>query len=171
MRLAFCAACGCDDADALEHHHLIPRSLGGSDDETNLITLCGVCHGKMHDVKRPKSLSELIKVGHAKAKALDPQWRPGIKPLSISNPEVFAEIDRLYCNDGKSLREIADKVGLPLGTVYDAIRAAGIQRKCAHCGRLFEITQGTGSTPVNPMHVHVCDPIHEKKSPQKYLAS
>ena len=50
MRFDFCVACqGVDD---LDHHHLVPRHLGGSDDETNLVTLCHVCHGKMHGVWR-----------------------------------------------------------------------------------------------------------------------
>ena len=31
-------------------HHIIPRSRGGSDDDSNLIELCTVCHGKAHDI-------------------------------------------------------------------------------------------------------------------------
>lgn len=49
MRHNQCAACG--STDNLQYHHLIPRSLGGSDNETNLITLCGGCHAKAHDSK------------------------------------------------------------------------------------------------------------------------
>jgi hypothetical protein len=32
----------------LEAHHIIFRSNGGSDEESNLITLCKTCHGKVH---------------------------------------------------------------------------------------------------------------------------
>jgi len=32
----------------LEVHHIIPRSKGGSDDLTNLVTLCQRCHAKKH---------------------------------------------------------------------------------------------------------------------------
>ena len=32
----------------LEVHHIIYRSRGGTDDETNLITLCSKCHGEVH---------------------------------------------------------------------------------------------------------------------------
>jgi Helix-turn-helix domain of resolvase/HNH endonuclease len=46
MKLTFCAACG--TTKGLDHHHLRPRVHGGSDAETNLITLCHECHGKMH---------------------------------------------------------------------------------------------------------------------------
>jgi hypothetical protein len=32
----------------LQHHHLVTRSEGGGDEEANLITLCAVCHAKLH---------------------------------------------------------------------------------------------------------------------------
>ena len=31
-------------------HHIIPRSRGGSDEDGNLIELCTICHGKVHNV-------------------------------------------------------------------------------------------------------------------------
>jgi len=37
MHLDFCAVCG--RRDSLEHHHFVPRSSGGGDDETNALTL------------------------------------------------------------------------------------------------------------------------------------
>lgn len=44
-----CRECGVscrrEDADV---HHLIPRSLGGSDDPSNLVTLCDGCHAAFH---------------------------------------------------------------------------------------------------------------------------
>ena len=49
MRMKFCCACFSDKN--LHHHHLIPRIKGGSDDQTNLITLCGSCHAKIHNLK------------------------------------------------------------------------------------------------------------------------
>jgi hypothetical protein len=67
MRLDFCALCGEADAAALEHHHFIPRALGGSDDESNMFTVCGTCHGKIHAIPRPIRLGELVKAGIAKA--------------------------------------------------------------------------------------------------------
>jgi hypothetical protein len=44
MRLAFCAACGVTED---LQHHLVTGPDGGSDDERNLITLCGPCHAKL----------------------------------------------------------------------------------------------------------------------------
>jgi hypothetical protein len=36
MRLDFCVACG--HRGDVDHHHLIPRARGGSDDASNLVT-------------------------------------------------------------------------------------------------------------------------------------
>jgi hypothetical protein len=67
MRLTFCVLCGQDDPTTLEHHHYIPKVQGGTDDETNMFTLCGTCHGKVHDIPRPLRLSILIKEGNSLA--------------------------------------------------------------------------------------------------------
>jgi ATP-dependent DNA helicase RecQ len=44
-----CVQCGiwCRDADA-DVHHLLPRSAGGSDEPSNLVTLCDGCHTAHH---------------------------------------------------------------------------------------------------------------------------
>ena len=54
-----CVACG--TTDNLNQHHLVPRSLGGSDDDSNLLTLCGPCHAKVHQVRADWRNSELTK--------------------------------------------------------------------------------------------------------------
>lgn len=56
-----CQCCGKKHV-RLEVHHIIFRSLGGSDDEKNLITLCEKCHKLVHDgilvlTKKPKKLN------------------------------------------------------------------------------------------------------------------
>ena len=44
----------------LEVHHIIFRSQNGSDDESNLITLCKTCHDKLHkDFKEGKKIPNL----------------------------------------------------------------------------------------------------------------
>lgn len=53
-----CQCCGKKHV-RLEVHHIIFRSLGGTDDEKNLITLCEICHKAIHDgililTKKPK---------------------------------------------------------------------------------------------------------------------
>ena len=46
MKLPFCVACLAKED--LQHHHLVMRTEGGSDDDTNLVTLCTACHYKLH---------------------------------------------------------------------------------------------------------------------------
>mgnify|MGYP000944780001 CR=1 FL=1 len=56
-----CQCCGKKHAK-LEVHHIIFRSMGGTDDERNLITLCEKCHKMVHDgllilTKKPRKLN------------------------------------------------------------------------------------------------------------------
>lgn len=39
-------------ADLLERHHKVPRHLNGSDDPSNLIDICPVCHTSVHYLAR-----------------------------------------------------------------------------------------------------------------------
>jgi hypothetical protein len=50
MRHTRCAAC--NSSESLHQHHLIPKALGGSEEDTNLITLCYRCHDKIHAVTK-----------------------------------------------------------------------------------------------------------------------
>ena len=40
----------CDSENNLTIHHVIPRSLGGSNEQSNLVLLCAECHRKLHQV-------------------------------------------------------------------------------------------------------------------------
>lgn len=59
MKHNYCVACA--NTENLHQHHLIPKSRGGSNDETNLITLCGECHAKIHGNRSKWNTSELTK--------------------------------------------------------------------------------------------------------------
>ena len=69
MKLPFCVACGAKED--LQHHHLVTRAENGSDNETNLITLCAACHHKMHErqIHKVYNHSERTKDALAAAKA------------------------------------------------------------------------------------------------------
>jgi 5-methylcytosine-specific restriction endonuclease McrA len=41
-----CALCGA--GANLTLHHIRPRIIGGTNDHTNLITICGACHRELH---------------------------------------------------------------------------------------------------------------------------
>ena len=57
--------------DDLQHHHIVTRAEGGSEDQTNLITLCTACHDKVHSrqVNGTYNHSIRTKTGLAAAKA------------------------------------------------------------------------------------------------------
>ena len=51
------------ETDYLEKHHIVPKSRGGSDNNSNLIKICIDCHSKAHDVSFSRKNSGLIKEG------------------------------------------------------------------------------------------------------------
>ena len=59
-----CRAPGCRNAHFLEIHHIAARNLGGTNDLSNLTTLCAACHRLMHErsldgewLRRPSSVA------------------------------------------------------------------------------------------------------------------
>ena len=110
MRLSFCSACGDNDLTHLEHHHFVPRAEGGSDSETNMLTLCYSCHGKVHKCIR-KDIRLLVKKGKAKARA------KGVMVAPSKRSKQRAKMLQLWqCN--LSIPEIAWKMELPVEMVY-----------------------------------------------------
>lgn len=67
MILDFCVFCG--TKDGVEQHHVTPRSEGGSDDPTNILSVCGTHHGLLHNIRRPANISKLTKDALAALKA------------------------------------------------------------------------------------------------------
>jgi 5-methylcytosine-specific restriction endonuclease McrA len=55
----FCEACG---LLANARHHIKFRSQGGSDEHSNLICLCGVCHNKAHGVDSKKYREKFLQI-------------------------------------------------------------------------------------------------------------
>lgn len=61
MKHDYCVACA--NKENLYQHHLVPKSAGGSNDDNNLITLCGECHAKIHGNRSKWNTSELTSDG------------------------------------------------------------------------------------------------------------
>lgn len=59
----------CDSITDLHLHHIKPRLLGGTDDDSNLVTVCKTHHELLHSTDHATSTSTLTKIGLAKAKA------------------------------------------------------------------------------------------------------
>lgn len=46
-----CQVCGVTGENRLHLHHVVYRSQGGKDDESNLVTVCHRCHRSIHEGK------------------------------------------------------------------------------------------------------------------------
>ena len=67
MKLTFCALCG--SIEAMEHHHVLPKALGGTDAKDNLLTLCARHHVAIHGLNdRRIHSASLIKEAKRKQK-------------------------------------------------------------------------------------------------------
>ena len=80
----------CGTAECIQHHHVVPRSAGG----TKTIPLCSICHGKVHGIKRDNQInvSELTKEGIRKAKERG-TWRSR-PPKSRQEIEAHSNMQR-----------------------------------------------------------------------------
>jgi hypothetical protein len=120
MRLDFCVACGA--RDTLHHHHLTPRTEGGPDDDTNLITLCEDCHGRVHG-RTFKHHRKLQRVGIERAKVAGVY--KGRPPDLHQQGEII-----LLKIMGIGAGEIAKRVECKRGNVYK-VMARGIVARVA----------------------------------------
>jgi hypothetical protein len=114
MKLNFCALCG--STDNLEHHHVLPKSMGGSDNADNLLTLCAIHHVQLHNLSPGRiNSSTLIKAAKA-TKKQQGLFLGGYVPYGYTNKSgklienakeqrIIAEMIDLR-NKGISLRKI-----------------------------------------------------------------
>lgn len=121
MKLDFC--CACNATEGLEFHHLVPKSEGGTDDETNLLTLCYCCHGKVHGMVR-KDISKLTRDGIARAKAAGKPRKPNV------------HLQRAAILGAESQRKAKEMFHSSLAGVVLEIQAQGITTVRAVCDEL-----------------------------------
>lgn len=117
----FCAACG--TTDDLQYHHLVPTSLGGKTEPTNIIVLCGPCHQKWHRQGGREHHNSLIKEGIARAK------ERGVK---VGRRTADGEhIMRLIAENSTQFRDDYTS-GKPLYTESEIMEMAGVENVCYH---------------------------------------
>ena len=110
MKLCFCPICGTNKN--LSNHHIIPKSMGGTDHPHNMLTLCDEHHGMIHLI-RPGAwinIRELQRIGIEKAK------KNGVyvgKKPHIDHDEV-----RMLWENGLGATEIARQMGIHRDSVY-----------------------------------------------------
>jgi HNH endonuclease len=140
MKLKFCVACGCADADKLHHHHLVARGDGGPDTDDNVITLCVECHGKIHGVVWRNNHKMLIRDGLKRAKARGVQ---GGRPRTDKATE--AAIRGALRKGDAGMHKIAAAFGVGTGTVQrikGAVQAPSRRGRPRPCGHRRRATGG-----------------------------
>jgi len=106
----------CDmEAEEIQHHHVVPRSRGG----TKTVGLCLECHGKAHHREKNMHTGELTKASMKVLKDTGKLYtRPpvgfttdkkgGLKPTAEAGQILYAVKRR---NSGKTLKTIAGELG------------------------------------------------------------
>jgi len=110
-------ACGNCLKPADHRHHVVPKALGGSDEETNLVWLCGGCHGKVHG-KKTLNYKNLQRAGIERAKA-NGVYRG--RKSSMDEDQL-----RSLTEDCVSPTEMAKQLGCTRSAVYKAWNRLGI---------------------------------------------
>jgi hypothetical protein len=138
MRLKLCVACGDTNPDHLQHHHLVPRSREGSDDETNLITLCVACHGKLHGVEWNNDHRSLTRTALARAKCRGVRLGGRREQSDITKREAAERAEALRSVfeelSGLSARKVAEELnrrGIPtvVGGKWYATQVIRVRRR------------------------------------------
>ena len=103
-----------------EHiHHIVPISLGGSNNIGNLVLLCADCHHKIHDISALK--------GHNLTKEVCKKYREqGISTRSgkwwgrqpVTLPENYEEIYEKYFRKIITRQEAEELLGIKTTTFY-----------------------------------------------------
>ena len=122
-----CYECGIEEC--IQHHHVVPRSLGG----TKTIPLCSICHGKVHGIKRDKQInvSELTKLGIARAKAAgkvmgNPQWEIS---LARGQTTIKRRADEFALNLQHLIMPLRFQSGYTLQEVADVLNNAQVKTR------------------------------------------
>ena len=92
-----CSICNKETAQ-LEKHHIIPVSRGGVNKDSNMILLCGNCHGLAHNVSFSENRSGLIHEGLKKQKL---KSEKAILWLNKNTELVNNDMDKLFYKNEK----------------------------------------------------------------------
>ena len=126
MRLNFCAVCGVETD--LHHHHFKPKSHGGDDLDTNMLTLCTEHHREIHGQNYRNNInhSKLTREGLQRAK------EKGVR-LGAPVYSVDAMVKARKENALKDAQKVADvilplrKQGATLRNICEALNASGMK--------------------------------------------
>jgi hypothetical protein len=111
-----CPCCDSEFGNEIDFHthHILPRSLGGTNKKSNLIDICETCHGKIHTNPALVGLSQSIREGIKRAK------EKGVKfgRARIRDDEaIWTLVDK-----GLSYRQVSLELGISPATIFQSIK-------------------------------------------------
>ena len=128
----------------LEVHHIIFKSQGGSDDESNLITLCHTCHKALHDGKIKLNLKGKLKGTLKYATQMNSIRKQLFKmyPKAIETFGFVTKANRQLLNIGKA--HYLDACVIATQGKTFTLKSDLYKKKCVSCGD-FQKTKGIRS--------------------------
>ena len=128
----------------LEVHHIIFKSQGGSDDESNLITLCHTCHKALHDGKIKLNLKGKLKGTLKYATQMNSIRKQLFKmyPKAIETFGFVTKANRQLLNIGKA--HYLDACVIATQGKPFSLKGNFYKKKCVPCGD-FQKTKGIRS--------------------------
>ena len=106
-------------------HHIIPRSRGGSDDDSNLIELCTICHGKAHDVSFYDNKG-LVSSKITQTKVIDKECLAYLNDVENNLHDFLMEY--YYEHDSNVVTELLYQDAMSLQSLFIAMKYGKIKR-------------------------------------------
>lgn len=125
-----------DDASFLQICHIVPRSLGGTDDFDNLFLLCSDCHDKLPDTVFPEIFAKSVKMTTPKVGKYDMEELLRILVKYDVNDEKRIELLEVL-NSIEFKKWSNDKIGLH--KFQGNRRGAGIKKETVVASALYFI--------------------------------
>lgn len=120
-----CWRCGC--LRSCQRCHIVPSSLGGSDDVSNIIPLCAECHDEMPNVADPAVVWQWIK--NDRATLYDLFWVERARNASGLTPEQWRrfslkKFQRAYKKCGVHFGQLTGRARITTQTLAWAMQEA-----------------------------------------------
>ena len=116
----------CFSTVELQYHHIVPLGAGGTNNPSNIVTLCGICHSKVHGKNSLNNINSLIDKAK-KEKVQKGSKACGNTPLGYKwNAAANVEIDIETAPIVKEIFSLALK-GLSLQKIADSINTKGFK--------------------------------------------
>ncbi|MDF9748431.1 HNH endonuclease [Natrinema salsiterrestre] len=143
-----CVNCG--NSGMLHVHHVVPKSLGGVDELSNLRSLCIDCHDKAHD----RSIG-VIK-GHYKSS--DTRWLPSTDTMRWFINQIHHPLDRLVviilAKTGIGVGELSS---LTVDDIYLRDGGLGLTSTVERPSHPFFLLEETKNGPGSGVSQRLCD--------------